>query len=58
MRDSSDLWAAARRGDWMEFGSVIQEFRWERFNDATEQDNRAVSRLVMRLAMGASQAAP
>jgi len=58
VRDSSDLWAAARRGDWMEFGSVIQEFRWERFNDATEQDSRAVSRLVMRLAMGASHAAP
>ncbi|MCF8809660.1 hypothetical protein KIP31_10055 [Xanthomonas campestris pv. campestris] len=24
VRDATDLWAAARRGDWLEFGSVIQ----------------------------------
>ncbi|MEB1653850.1 hypothetical protein VDR21_04895 [Xanthomonas campestris pv. campestris] len=54
VRDATDLWAAARRGDWLEFGSVIQEFRWELFSDATERDKRAVSRLVMRLAMGAA----
>ncbi|MEQ7866565.1 hypothetical protein ABQ137_08035 [Xanthomonas sp. WHRI 8393] len=58
VRDSADLWAAARKGDWLEFGSVIQEFRWEMFSDATERDKRAVSRLVMRLVMGASAVTP
>lgn len=54
VRGSSELWAAARKGDWVEFGAVIQEFRWETFTSATERDKRAVSRLVMRLVMGAS----
>ena len=54
VRDSAELWTAARRGEWLEFGAVIQEFRWEHFTDAVERDKRAVSRLVMRLVMGAS----
>ncbi|MEQ8034274.1 hypothetical protein ABQZ09_05065 [Xanthomonas sp. WHRI 6106] len=57
VRSSSELWAAARTGDWVEFGAVIQEFRWESFSAATERDTRAVSRLVMRLVVGATRSA-
>lgn len=58
VRDCSELWAAARRGEWLEFGAVIQDFRWEYFSMATERDKRAISRLVMRLVMGASGSHP
>ncbi|UXA53367.1 hypothetical protein M0D45_00740 [Xanthomonas prunicola] len=58
VRGSSELWAAARKGDWVEFGSIIQEFRWDYFSLSTDRDKRAVSRLVMKLVMGASAGAP
>jgi len=57
VRDSNELWAAARMGNWLEFGAVIQDFRWDHFSTATIRDKRAVSRLVMRLVMGASGSA-
>ncbi|MBB5737210.1 hypothetical protein AB8813_09040 [Xanthomonas arboricola pv. corylina] len=57
VRGNSELWAAARKGDWVEFGSIIQEFRWDYFSLSTERDKRAVSRLVMKLVMGASAGA-